>query len=72
LNENTYYPIILPLVTSRRYAFKVFRTLGQYRDNKPSYATHSTKGFAVIVEWQVSGSGWGTQSENRIIDNFDW
>ncbi|HGN1285363.1 TPA: phage tail protein, partial [Proteus mirabilis] len=72
LNENTYYPIILPLVTSRRYAFKVFRTLGQYSDNKPSYATHSTKGFAVIVEWQVSGSGWGTQSENRIIDNFDW
>ncbi|HEK0315360.1 TPA: host specificity protein J, partial [Proteus mirabilis] len=44
LNENTYYPIILPLVTSRRYAFKVFRTLGQYRDNKPSYATHNTKG----------------------------
>ncbi|HEK2612735.1 TPA: DUF1983 domain-containing protein [Proteus mirabilis] len=72
LNENTYYPIILPLVTSRRYAFKVFRTLGQYSDNKPSYATHSTKGFAMIVEWQVSGSGWGTQSENRIIDNFDW
>ncbi|HEK1083215.1 TPA: host specificity protein, partial [Proteus mirabilis] len=62
LNENTYYPIILPLVTSRRYAFKVFRTLGQYRDNKPSYATHNTKGFAMIVEWQVSGSGWGTQS----------
>ncbi|EPA9358118.1 host specificity protein J, partial [Proteus mirabilis] len=60
LNENTYYPIILPLVTSRRYAFKVFRTLGQYSDNKPSYATHSTKGFAMIVEWQVSGSGWGT------------
>ncbi len=72
LNENTYYPIILPLVTSRRYAFKVFRTLGQYRDNKPSYATHNTKGFAMIVEWQVSASGWGTQSENRIIDNFDW
>ncbi len=72
LNENTYYPVILPLVTSRRYAFKVFRTLGQYSDNKPSYATHSTKGFAIIVEWQVSGSGWGTQSENRIIDNFDW
>ncbi|NBM49508.1 DUF1983 domain-containing protein, partial [Proteus sp. G2666] len=72
LNENTYYPVILPLVTSRRYAFKVFRTLGQYSDNKPSYATHSTKGFAVIVEWQVSASGWGTQSENRIIDNFDW
>ncbi|HIE1676854.1 TPA: phage tail tip protein J-related protein, partial [Proteus mirabilis] len=56
LNENTYYPIILPLVTSRRYAFKVFRTLGQYRDNKPSYATHNTKGFTMIVEWQVSGS----------------
>ncbi|MCH4254860.1 MAG: DUF1983 domain-containing protein [Proteus vulgaris] len=72
LNENTYYPVILPLATSRRYAFKVFRTLGQYSDNKPSYATHSTKGFAMIVEWQVSGSGWGTQSENRIIDNFDW
>ncbi|MBI6404167.1 phage tail tip protein J-related protein [Proteus sp. PR00208] len=72
LNENTYYPVILPLVTSRRYAFKVFRTLGQYSDNKPSYATHSTKGFAMIVEWLVSGSGWGTQSENRIIDNFDW
>ena len=72
LNENTYYPVILPLVTSHRYAFKVFRTLGQYSDNKPSYATHSTKGFAVIVEWQVSASGWGTQSENRIIDNFDW
>ena len=72
LNENTYYPVILPLVTSRRYVFKVFRTLGQYSDNKPSYATHSTKGFAVIAEWQVSGSGWGTQSENRIIDNFDW
>ena len=71
-NENTYYPIIFPLVTSRRYAFKVFRTLEQYGDNKPSYATHNTKGFAMIVEWQVSGSGWGTQSENRIIDNFDW
>ncbi|WP_311747535.1 phage tail protein, partial [Proteus columbae] len=54
LNENTYYPVILPLATSRRYAFKVFRTLGQYSDNKPSYATHSTKGFAMIVEWQVS------------------
>ncbi|WP_239739514.1 phage tail protein [Proteus penneri] len=72
LNENIYYPVILPLATSHRYAFKVFRTLGQYRDNKPSYATHNTKGFAMIVEWQVSGSGWGTQSENRIIDNFDW
>lgn len=72
LNENIYYPVILPLATSHRYAFKVFRTLGQYRDNKPSYATHNTKGFAMIVEWQVSASGWGTQSENRIIDNFDW
>ncbi len=72
LNENTYYPVILPLTTSRRYYFRVFRTLGQYGDNKPGYATHGSGGFAMIVEWQVSGSGWGTQSENRIIDNVDW
>lgn len=72
LDESTYYPVILPLTTSRRYYFRVFRTLGQYGDNKPGYATHGSGGFAMIVEWQVSGSGWGTQSENRIIDNVDW
>ncbi|MDF5913689.1 hypothetical protein P4W15_21565 [Morganella morganii] len=59
LSENTYYPVILPLTTSRRYYFRVFRTLGQYGDNKPGYATHGSGGFAMIVEWQVSGSGWG-------------
>lgn len=36
LNENTYYPVILPLVTSRRYAFKVFRTLGNIQTINPA------------------------------------
>ncbi|MEY0334698.1 phage tail protein [Providencia rettgeri] len=72
LDQNTYYPVTLHLNTSTRYYFKVFRTLGQFPANNPSYATHGTKTFAVILEWNVSADGWGTQAQNRIIQNFDF
>ncbi|WP_272661385.1 phage tail tip fiber protein [Providencia sp. PROV089] len=72
LDQNTYYPVTLHLNTSTRYYFKVFRTLGQFPTNKPSYATHGTKTFSTILEWNVSGDGWGTQAQNRIIQNFDF
>lgn len=72
LDQNTYYPVTLHLNTSTRYYFKVFRTLGQFPTNNPSYATHGTKTFSVILEWNVSGDGWGTQAQNRIIQNFDF
>lgn len=72
LDQNTYYPVTLHLNTSTRYYFKVFRTLGQFPTNNPSYATHRTKTFAAILEWNVSASGWGTQAVNRIIQNFDF
>ncbi|WP_052956431.1 phage tail tip fiber protein [Moellerella wisconsensis] len=70
LDENTYYPVTLNLNITTRYYFKVFRTLGQFSNNKPSYATHGSKTFATILEWSVSGEGWGTQNINRIIHNF--
>ncbi|MEY1428544.1 phage tail protein [Providencia manganoxydans] len=72
LDQNTYYPVTLHLNTLTRYYFKVFRTLGQFPTNKPSYATHGTKTFSTILEWNVSGDGWGTQAQNRIIQNFDF
>nr|AKG47484.1 Fibronectin type III domain protein [Pectobacterium carotovorum] len=72
LDVNKYYPVTLHLNTSRRYYFKIFRTLSQYPSNNPSYATHGTKTFSVILEWNVSGSGWGTQPENRMIQNFSY
>ncbi|MEI9600101.1 phage tail protein [Moellerella wisconsensis] len=72
LDENIYYPVTLHLNTSTRYYFKVFRTLNQFSNNKPSYATHGTKTFSTILEWNVSGDGWGTQSANRVVQNFDY
>ncbi|MEY1580055.1 phage tail protein [Providencia manganoxydans] len=72
LDQNTYYPVTLHLNTLTRYYFKVFRTLGQFPTNNPSYATHGTKTFSTILEWNVSGDGWGTQAQNRIIQNFDF
>ncbi|EPG3568297.1 phage tail tip fiber protein [Providencia rettgeri] len=72
LDQNTYYPVTLHLNTTTRYYFKVFRTLGQFPTNNPSYATHGTKTFSVILEWNVSADGWGTQAQNRIIQNFDF
>lgn len=72
LDVNKYYPVTLHLNTGRRYYFKIFRTLSQYPNNKPSYATHATKTFSVILEWDVSGDGWGTQPANRMIQNFSY
>ncbi|MEW2741555.1 phage tail protein [Providencia rettgeri] len=72
LDVNKYYPVTLQLDTRRRYYFKIFRTLGQYPSNNPSYATHGTKTFSVILEWDVSGDGWGTQPANRMIQNFSY
>jgi len=72
LDESIYYPVTLGLNINNRYYFKIFRTLRLFPGNNPSYATHSTKTFSTILEWEVSGSGWGTQSVNRNIINFDY
>jgi hypothetical protein len=64
LNQNTYYPVTIPIGSSPNVRIEVIVSLNS--GSVPSWSTHSS-GFSVRKIWEVNGDGWGTNSINRRI-----
>ena len=64
LNQNTYYPVTIPIGSSPNVRIEVIVSLNS--GSVPSWSTHGS-GFSVRKIWEVNGSGWGTNSINRRI-----
>jgi hypothetical protein len=63
----TYYPVYIPTPqdrTATRHRIQV-----GLNSNVPSWGTHSS-GFAIMLDWSVNGSGWGTIGVSRVIHSY--
>lgn len=71
LDANKYYPISFQL--EQRKSFIRIKIWNSLDGNKPTWATHRD-GFAAAIEWDTTGSGWGSQDIQRIIyaDNYSY
>jgi hypothetical protein len=66
LDQNTYYPVTIPLPVARRTTLRIENALNS---NAPSWSTHPA-GFSCYVEWVSNGFGWGTINVDRYIVNW--
>ena len=69
LNENTWYPVRLPIGSNNNTRIEVIVSLNS--GTKPSWSTHQS-GFSVRVVWDVNGSGWGGSPVVRTIFRADY
>lgn len=69
LDENTWYPVVMPLGNRNTVRIEVKVALDS--GTKPSWSTHA-QGFSVRKIWEVNGSGWGTSEINRQIFVSDY
>lgn len=69
LDEEKYYPVILPLIGGKRATIRVETTL--YESGVPSWAAHA-QGFSCMCSWSVNGYGWGTISMDRLVSDFTY
>lgn len=69
LDENTWYPVVMPL--GNRYTVRIEVIVGLDSITKPSWSTHNN-GFSVRKIWEVNGDGWGTSPVNRQIFVSDY
>lgn len=67
LDQNKWYPCTIhaPAYGGTPLRITIFNGL---RDNKPSWASH-TAGFSLLLDYYVTGSGWGTLSD---VSKLDW
>lgn len=67
LDQNKWYPCIIgaPAYGGTPLRITIFNGL---RDNKPSWASHAS-GFSLLLDYYVTGSGWGTLSA---VSKLDW
>lgn len=67
LDSNKWYPCIIgaPARGGTPLRITIFTGL---RGNKPSWASHSS-GFSLLLDYYVTGSGWGTLSA---VSKLDW
>lgn len=66
LDENTYYPVTIPLFSGGNFRIEVLTSLNGI---VPSWSTHAS-GFTVRFIEEVQGNGWGaTPIRRRIIDS---
>ena len=67
LDSNKWYPCSLgaPAYGGTPLRITIFNGL---RGNKPSWASH-TSGFSLLLDYYVTGSGWGTLSA---VSKLDW
>lgn len=72
LDENTWYPVTFQSIrTIVPMTLRVSQELGN-QGHQPSWASHSTKSFSLLCEWEVNGSGWGTIAIARTIQTFEF
>lgn len=67
LDQNKWYPCIIgaPACGGTPLRITIFNGL---RGNKPSWASHDS-GFSLLLDYYVTGSGWGTLSA---VSKLDW
>lgn len=67
LDSNKWYPCTIkaPAYGGTPLRITIFNGL---RGNKPSWASHSS-GFSLLLDYYVTGSGWGTF---RAVSKLDW
>ena len=67
LDQNKWYPCIIgaPAHEGTPLRITLFNGL---RGNKPSWASHAS-GFSLLLDYYVTGSGWGTLSA---VSKLDW
>ena len=67
LDQNKWYPCIIgaPAYGGTPLRITIFNGL---RGNKPSWASHAS-GFSLLLDYYVTGSGWGTLSA---VSKLDW
>lgn len=70
LDTNTWYPVIMPIGAFNTVRIEVRVSLNS--DTRPSWSTHSSKGFSVRKIWEVNGSGWDINRINRRILESDY
>lgn len=66
LDQNKWYPCIIgaPAYGGTPLRITIFNGL---RGNKPTWASHQS-GFSLLLDYEVTGSGWGTLYANSKLD----
>uniref|UniRef100_UPI001883E50D TipJ family phage tail tip protein n=1 Tax=Superficieibacter sp. 1612_C1 TaxID=2780382 RepID=UPI001883E50D len=75
LDPDTYYPVTLALANQAqiRQRIRVVRPFNSTSDwTKPVWSTHTNKNFGLTLEWTTIGSGWGANSIDRNIEEFQY
>lgn len=67
LDQNKWYPCIIGAPANGGTPLRITLFNG-LRGNKPSWASHSS-GFSLLLDYYVTGSGWGTLSA---VSKLDW
>lgn len=70
LDENTWYPVTIPLWTNKLCTIEIRNALHDGNGN-PSWSTHA-EGFSAFAKWSVRGNGWGATAQNRAIREITW
>ena len=74
LNQDTWYPVIIPVNCNRRTYIDVRSRYELTAAGAVNWSTHNSKGFMVHKNWSVVGSGWGTSDVDRVIheSKYNW
>lgn len=67
LDQNKWYPCIIGAPADRGTPLRITLFNG-LRGNKPTWASHDS-GFSLLLDYYVTGSGWGTLSA---VSKLDW
>lgn len=70
LDQNTYYPICIQVDVYNATTFTVSADLD--KGSKPSWSSHNSGRFTLLLVWQTSGAGWGRLPVDRKIINAEW
>lgn len=76
LDENRFYPVMIWLLGQKRSKISVKRPLNWLYNKGPemrqiSYASHPNSGFMLDLQWEVTGSGWGSAQESRDVISYE-
>lgn len=69
LDINTYYPVVMRIIS---YSRAIFKLKTKWGDSTPSWSTHSNKFISAEMTWESNANGWGVSLENRYVTSFEF
>lgn len=69
LDINTYYPVVMRIIS---YSRAIFKLKTKWGDSTPSWSTHSNKFISAEMTWEANANGWGVSLENRYVTSFEF